>query len=167
LVAAAIGRTVCHYLRMDLQVVVYSRQVTRCADCGGKRVVYTGEAGDEERVRAVFWAFLYNHDVREVFIDATLGTWGDESFNADHVTFGSRTGPLGEDGEVVCSLVTGGAMAADDPLLGAKLTREAALGHELLGEFWEVNDAVLSQIPEVERHASGAPARRWLKRRRR
>ncbi|MGZ4601287.1 MAG: hypothetical protein ACXVYY_14460 [Oryzihumus sp.] len=47
-----------------------------------------------------------------------------------------------------------------------KLTREAALEHELLGEFWEVNDAVLSQIPEVERHATGAPARRWLRRRR-
>jgi hypothetical protein len=38
-------------------------------------------------------ASCYRHDVHEAWIDAILGSWGDNQFD-DHVTFGCRVGPV-------------------------------------------------------------------------
>ena len=148
---------------VKLELEVYGRRTSACEDCGGERVIYSGEVAGPDSALAVFWAFLYDHPGgREVFIDATFGTWGGDGDVADHVTFGSRTGPVEEHPHIASSLVTGAAMTPDDPLLGQRLTRERALTHPWLKEFWMVNDMVLAGIPEVEQHIyRKPPRRRW------
>lgn len=145
---------------MQTRLEVWDRQTTACPDCGGTRVIYTGEAVSGDTTLAVFWAFLYDHPGNpEVYIDATFGTWGIEGQTQDHVTFGARTGAVEEHPHVASSLVTGGEFADDDPRFGAKLTREQALDHPLHDDFWAVNDAIL-QIDEIQRLLAGRPRRR-------
>lgn len=90
---------------------------------------------------------MYDHyGAREVFTDGIFDTWGEVEVD-DHVAFGSRTGPVeGSDGPA-SSLVTGGEMSSDSPLIGRKLTRDEALRHPLLPRFWEINDLILNEIP--------------------
>jgi hypothetical protein len=100
--------TLCEHVPVNPGLEVYGRQTSVCEDCGGERVIYTGEVGVRTSTLAVFWAFLYDHPGnREVFIDATFGTWGVDGFSEDHVTFGSRTGPVEEHPHIASSLVTG------------------------------------------------------------
>ena len=124
---------------MQPDIEVWKRQTTRCSDCGGRRVVYTGEALADGGTLAVFWAFLYDHPGNpEVLIDATFGTWGIEGYTADHETFGARTGAVDGGTDVASTLVTGAELADDDPRYGVKLTRELALAHPRLNQFWLV-----------------------------
>lgn len=129
-------------------------------------MVYTGEAVADGDTLAVFWAFLYDHPGNpEVYIDATFGTWAVEGYTADHETFGSRTGAVEGLPSPATSLVTGAELAPDDPRLGVKLTRDQALAHERLEQFWAVNDAIL-QIDEIMALFDWAPKRRrWFGRR--
>lgn len=128
--------------------------------------MYTGEALADGGTLAVFWAFLYDHPGNpEVFIDATFGTWGVEGYTADHETFGSRTGAVEGQANVASTLVTGAELGADDPRFGVKLSRDQALEHPQLSQFWQINDAVL-ELDEIQRLMSGQPRRRgWLRRR--
>ena len=145
---------------MKLQLDVWQRQTTRCTGCGGKRVVYTGEAVADGSAHAVFWAYLYDHPGNpEVFIDAAFGTWGVDSDTRDHETFGSRTGKLEDHPHIASSLVTGAKNAPEDPQFGVKLTREQALVHPLLETFWAVNDAIL-ELDEIQGLLAGRPPRR-------
>ncbi len=154
--------SVCEDVPVNPELEVYARQTSVCGDCGGERVTYTGEVGDRESTLAVFWAHLYDHPGnREVFIDATFGTWGVDGYSEDHVTFGSRTGPVEEHPHIASSLVRGGEFASDDPNFGKKLTREQALVHPRIDEFWLVNDMVLTEIPEVGEFVSVRP---WIER---
>ena len=148
-----------------MELEVYKRQRTRCACCGGRRIVFTGEVADSERTVAVFWAFLYDHpEGPEVFLDATFGTWGTSEYT-DHVSFGSRTGPIEVPPHIASSLVTGAEMAPDDAMYGEKLTREEALAHPMLEDFWVINDMVLVGIPEIDEHLNGGLSRRrWFTR---
>jgi hypothetical protein len=158
----------CNHLGMALIMEVYGKpERQRCCDCGGHRVFYSGEAYDASGTVAVFMTWLYNHDsVREVYTDGIFGTWGEDAVD-DHVTFGSRTGPVEGSDEPASSLVTGGEMGADGPMIGQKLTREEALTHPLLPRFWEVNDLILNEIPGVHEHwtkdgASDSGPADWL-----
>lgn len=157
----------CEDLAVDWELQVWKRQTTRCDCCGGQRVVYTGEVVDPERTVAMYSAFLYDHaDGREVFIDAIFGTWGTDD-HSGHVSFGSRTGPIDGHPHNASSLVTGAEMAPDEAMYGQKLTRDQALVHPLLDDFWRVNDMVLTGVPEIEGHLNGAPTRKrsWFRRR--
>jgi hypothetical protein len=131
-----------------------------CCDCGGHRVFYSGEAYEGSGTVAVFNTWLYDHDgAREVFTDGIFGTWGADEVD-DHVTFGSRTGPVEGSDEPASSLVTGGEMISDPPMIGQKLTRDEALRHPLLPRFWEINDLILNKIPAIHEHWTGHRVRR-------
>ena len=133
-----------------MHLEVWDRSTSRCADCGGERVLYTGAAERGEVTVAVFAAFLYDHPGNpEVFTDVTFGSWGEGADYADHLTFGSRTGFLDEHPHFASSLVTGGAMAPDTALVGHKVTRDEALGHQRLDEFWEISDRILEGVEEI------------------
>lgn len=143
---------------MNLRLEIWGRDVMACPDCGGDRVVYTGEVGTDTVTVAVFGAFLYDHPGNpEVYIDATFGTFGqdDPASHADHITFGSRTGHMDEHPHFGCSLVTGGEMAPEEPFFGVRLTRDQALAHAKVQDFWVVNDMILEGIDEVGRLFNG------------
>ena len=153
--------TLCEHVPVKRGLEIYGRQTSACEDCGGERVIYTGEVRGQESTLAVFWAFLYDHlGDREVFIDATFGTWGEAESSDDHVTFGSRTGQVEQHPHIASSLVTGAESADDDPRYGQKLTREQALVHPRVDEFWMLNDMVLTEVAEVREFMALVPARR-------
>ena len=126
--------------------------------------MYTGDVLEGSDTLAVFLAFLYDHQgIREVFTDVIFGTWGDDEFTADHVTFGSRTGPVENSDQPQSTLLPGAEQGSDAAFYGRKLTRAEGLAHPLLPRFWEVNDFVLSEIPAISDHLSGVRRRRrWL-----
>lgn len=111
------------------------------------RTLHSGEARDATGVLGVYHAWVYDHDPVEVYVDMTFGGVGQETAT-DRVTFGTRYGPVHGQDEPACSLVTGAEQAPESARAwyGQRLTREQALGHPLLGTFWEVVDEVLDHI---------------------
>ena len=128
-----------------------------CPDCGETAQRVWGFILRDEDAHAVFFASLYDHDGHEAWIDVILSpTWADDA--DDHETFGCRVGPIQGQDEPGASLVTGGAEAPDSQLFGHKVTRDEALEHPKLNDFWEVVDHVLEHDPLVHDHVYGPDA---------
>ncbi|SBT43577.1 hypothetical protein GA0070611_2372 [Micromonospora auratinigra] len=107
---------------------------------------------------AVYFASCYHHHgIHEVWIDAILGSWGQDRFD-DHLTFGCRVGPVDDSPMPAATLVNGGEVAGDSPIFGRKLSREDGLRHPRLPEFWQVVDLILEQDDLVHRHLYGPAA---------
>lgn len=139
-------------------------QPQSCPDCGGTRLMVNGEVVGDDATTAVFLAFLYDHGKGpEVYIDLILGPWGDDADPAQRLTFSTRTGPVA-DGTIGSTLLDGGFVAPDDPMLGTKVPREAGLTHPLLPTVWSCTDSVLVDVPEVRHHLASHRShgrRRW------
>ena len=84
---------------------------------------------------------------------------GFEEGAADRVTFGCRVGPVqGRPGPAATAVAA--AQPYDDaPLWGRKLSREEALAHPRIGDFWRVVDFVLERQPVVKAHVYGRVGR--------
>lgn len=124
----------------------------RCAECGAEYRVITGYIYRDGDAFAVHKSALHHHDGHnEAWIDVILGSWG-EGETADHVTFGCRVGPFGEQGSNACALVPAAAPYSDAPLFGRKLDRDEALGHASLSDFWHVVDFLLIEDPDISVH---------------
>ena len=103
----------------------------------------------------VYFASCYHHNgVHETWIDAILGTWGEDRVD-DHLTFGCRVGPVENSPTPAATLVDGGAATPDDPVFGQKLSREQGLKHPRLPEFWKIVDTILEHDALVRRHLYG------------
>ena len=84
-------------------------------------------------------------------MDVILGSFGtDDSF--DHVTFGCRVGHIDDQAEPGATLVSAAVPYTDSAIFGTKLSREDALVHERLDEFWSVVDWVLTEDADVRTH---------------
>ncbi len=88
---------------------------------------------------------------REAWIDVILGTFGDGA-PSDHVTFGCRIVPGSASRAPLISLVDAAAAFVYKPVMGRNLTREEALGHPRLDDFWRVVDLMILADPEVHAH---------------
>jgi hypothetical protein len=88
-------------------------------------------------------------------MDCILGAWIEDDVS-DHVTFGCRVGAVADQVEPAASLVQAAVPFSDGPLWGRKLSRDEALAHPWLPEFWEVVDFVLLTDPDVRRHVYDA-----------
>jgi hypothetical protein len=103
--------------------------------------------------RAVYFANCYHHtdQPHDVWMDIIIGTWG-QNGAPDHVTFGCRVGPVVDSPQPGATLVDPLYGQSGAPIHGRVLSREAALGHPQLAEFWEVVDFVLMNDPTVHPH---------------
>ena len=129
-----------------------------CPDCGCARRLVTGEVIGEDRTRAVFLAFLYDHgEGREAYIDLSVGPWGEGSDPRGRRWFSTRTGPVAG-GSIASTLLDGGFVAPDNQTLGSKITREEGLNHPLLPTVWSYLDSVLVDVPDVADHLANPPA---------
>ncbi len=127
-------------------------QPRECAECGSHYLLVKSFVVRDEDAIAITFAALHTHDsVHEAWIDAILGTFVDDRTD-DHVTFGCRVGPVEGQIDPAATLVTAATPYSDNPLWGTKLSREAALSHARLPEFWEVVDHVLVEDPTVHHH---------------
>jgi hypothetical protein len=124
-----------------------------CSCCGAAIERSSSLVQRDGTAYAVYFASCYAHG-NEAFLDVVLGTWGRPDAS-DHVTFGCRIGAVDGASEPPCSLVTGGELAVDDALFGAKLTRDDALQHPRLPDFWAVVDFVLEADPTVRARIYG------------
>jgi hypothetical protein len=105
---------------------------------------------------AICHVALHRHDgTREAWFDCILGSWieGDPS---DHVSFGCRVGEIARQSEPAASLVEAAVPFSDQSLWGRKLSRDEALAHPWLPDFWEVVDFVLLNDPDVRQHVYDA-----------
>ncbi|WP_093619393.1 hypothetical protein [Actinoplanes philippinensis] len=127
-----------------------------CQCCGGAADRTWAHVNDDNGAAAVYFASCYHHNgVHEAWIDAILGTWGDDRHD-DHVTFGCRVGPVQGSPAPAATLVDGGAVAPDAPIFGHKLSRAEGLAHPRLADFWRLVDTVLEKDELVRRHVYGA-----------
>jgi hypothetical protein len=125
-----------------------------CPDCPAPYRLVRGQLTWFGAQHAVFFAGCHDHDgTRDVLIDVILG-WADGA-DEDRVTFGCRVGPLDGEDDPVATLVEAAESYAEDPEWGTRLTRDQALGHPRLPEFWDVVDYVLVQDPTVRPHVYG------------
>jgi hypothetical protein len=107
---------------------------------------------------AIYRAALHGHDeAKETWIDGTLDTDWDDPSQADRVSFGCRVGVFDGQSEPAAALVTAGLAYPEAGTFGTRLTRDAALAHPRLSEFWELVDWVLTEDPDVRQHAYRHP----------
>ena len=117
----------------------------------------TGFVHHDGDAYAVYYASCYHHDGHEVWIDAVFSpTWGEDA--DDHLTFGCRVGRVDGHREPAASLVTAAAAWGESRVFGHKLTRDEALAHPLLGEFWALVDHVLMHDNVISNHLYGREA---------
>ncbi|WP_344935603.1 hypothetical protein [Sphaerisporangium flaviroseum] len=67
-------------------------------------------------------------------------------------------GPVEGQPAPVCSLVTGAEAAPDTPFYGRKLTRDEALRHPWVSDYWETIDHILENDTTVKQHLYGTTA---------
>ncbi|MEU7929579.1 hypothetical protein [Micromonospora sp. NPDC049107] len=121
---------------MNLVIDESSRRVRefvcQCCDTQADRTwanIYEGDTAF-----AVYFASCYHHDgVHEAWIDAILGTWGQDRVD-DHITFGCRVGPVVGSPAPAATLVNGGEVGGDSPIFGRKLSREEGLRHPRIAD---------------------------------
>jgi hypothetical protein len=105
---------------------------------------------------AMFFAACYDHGhERESWVDVTFGTWGEGTDYHDHLTFGCRFGPVSTSDLPAATAVNAASVAPDSPLYGEKLSREAALAHPRIAEFWQVLDFIVERDALVHEHHYG------------
>ncbi|MGD8486420.1 MAG: hypothetical protein PVG27_07630 [Chloroflexota bacterium] len=121
-----------------------------CSSCGVSFDHVTGFLHDAAGPYASYFAACHGHPQPEAQIDVVLGTWGiDEA--ADHVTFACR---LRRSGAMIVDATV--AIDSDDPIIGRKLGRSAALAHPWLDHFWTVVDFLALEEPAITGHLSEA-----------
>ena len=142
---------------MALRVLDRTERLKPCPECGGEFPHVTGFVEASGATHSAYFASCHDHDHRAAWIDVVLGTWGAEPPPKDHVIFS-------------CGLRADGAMAVDAPvavdlsvpvpesaaaLLGRALSRQEALGHPWIVEFWAAIDAIGAQDPAVAQQVYG------------
>lgn len=121
-----------------------------CDGCGAGYTLVKSLINDENGPHAVAFSALHHHDgEHEAWIDAILGTFHDDS---DHVTFGCRVGPVDGSPEPAATAVQAAVPYGDQPIWGRKLSREEALAHSRIDDYWGVVDFLLEQEPVIRAH---------------
>jgi hypothetical protein len=129
-------------------------ELKSCAACGRGYTLIKSFILDDGDAHAVLFAALHDHGEREAWLDVVLGTFGSDVF-ADHVTFGCRVGPVHGQSEPAATAVPAAAPYGDAPIFGCKLSRDEALAHARIAEFWRVVDFVLINDPDIHFHVYG------------
>ena len=126
-----------------------------CERCGRHYPLVKAFIQRDGSATAVTFTALHAHEgEREAWVDAILGTWGEDAPD-DHVSFGCRVGPVANSDQPQATLVPAAQPYRNSPIWGQKLSREEALSHPRLQEFWEVVDFVLVADPVVHHHVYG------------
>jgi hypothetical protein len=138
------------------------RQVD-CAGCGTPYMQSIGFVLADGDSHAIYYASLHHHDGQhDAWLDVTLGSWpvqDGDPYPPDHVTFSCRLGPGAAAPNPYASLVQApvSAKGANAELFGQLLSREEALDHPSLDDFWHVIDFVVEQDAHVRDHLDHQP----------
>ena len=141
------------------QPLVFDRdtetRTVECAHCHRqiRRVMryITSERGGTFGV--CFASLHETNGVKDGWLDVILGAFGDGS-SPDHVTFGCHVTPS-SGADLVVSAVDAASAFTYQPVMGERLTRDRALSHPRIADFWAVVDLMLLSDPEVHAHLYG------------
>jgi hypothetical protein len=128
-----------------------------CPKCGNEHQSVTGFVLSFGGKHSVYWADWYPHE-QEAWLDVTLGTFKAPAYD-DNVTFSCRIGHVKGQAAPACSLVQAPTNRSPHPILGQTLSREQALGHGRLTEFWAVTDWLILNDPVLHEHVYHMPAK--------
>ncbi len=127
-----------------------------CECCGQPRQSTWCMTMRDDEPYAVYFASCYNHNgERESYIDVVFGTWGQGTDYTDHFTFGCRFGPVTDSPLPAATAINAAEVAPDSPLFGLKLTRDQALAHPRIADFWQMVDFIVERDPVVHPHHYG------------
>lgn len=124
-----------------------------CDSCGEAFHHVTGFIKDSDGPYAVYFAACHGHPDKEAQIDVVLGSWGYDPPIQDHLTFSCRLRPEG------ASLADAPlASSSDSAMLGVRLSRQDALDHPRVSDFWEVIDLLAECDESINLSVHGGPA---------
>jgi len=140
-----------------------------CAECGADYLLVKSFILDAVGPYAIAFTALHDHGESEAWIDVIFGSFEEEAAEDERTTFGCRVGPVERSDEPAATAVQAAVPYADSPTLGRKLSRDDALAHPRIGDFWGVVDFLLESEPAVNHHVYGhrrsvPPGRRWWRR---
>ena len=127
-------------LRLDGETAI---DRTRCQDCGSEYLLVKTFVLDAEGPHAIVFSALHTHEEAEAWMDVIFGTFDGDASEDDRVTFGCRVGPVEGSQEPAATAVQAAVPYKDGPAFGKKLSRDEALAHHRLSDFWRVVDFVL------------------------
>lgn len=122
-----------------------------CPECGRPDLLVTTFVLRDGEPYGMAKTALRDHDGQEAWIDVALGDF-DERRTSSHVSFGCRVGPIEGSSEPAASAVHAAQCYGDAWFWGHKLTRDEALAHPRIDEFWTVVDFLLVHEPSIQHH---------------
>lgn len=123
-----------------------------CHDCGAEFLLVKTFVLDAEGPHAIAFTALHYHDAFEAWMDVIFGSFEGDASQDDRITFGCRVGPVDGSQEPAATAVQAAAPYQDSPVFGHKLSRDEALAHPRLPDFWRVVDFLLEDEPAVNHH---------------
>ena len=100
---------------------------------------------------AIALSALHYHEVAEAWLDVVFGEF-DGGSKAERFTFGCRVGPVQNSAEPAATAVDAAVPYEDTATFGHKLSRDEALAHPRLSDFWAVVNFLLVEEPAVNHH---------------
>lgn len=139
-----------------------------CPDCGADYLLVKSFVLDDSGPYAIAFSALHWHGEPEAWIDVIFGTFHGEAAGDDRTTFGCRVGRVEGSDEPAATAVQAAVPYSNGPVFGLKLSRDEALAHARVADFWRVVDFLLEHEPAVAHHIYGhrAKGRRRSRRRR-
>jgi hypothetical protein len=154
-------------LRLDGESAV---ERSTCSECGADYLLVKSFFLDEAGPYAISFSALHWHGEAEAWIDVIFGAFEGEAADDDRTTFGCRVGRVEGSDEPAATAVVAAVPYSDGPVFGHKLSRDEALAHPRIADFWRVVDFLLQHEPAVAHHVhdhlGGATRsrRRWWRR---
>lgn len=133
----------------DYEIELSAPDVSRCACCGGMTVRLTRFVSRDDAAFAVYYAaYANNHPDHELAMLIALGDWGEGTDPRKRAAFYCRLRPTSDSYQVMLGDAANSAWRAAD-IMGAKLSREQALGHPWKATAFDVLDAAMAQDPTL------------------
>lgn len=136
-------------LRLDGESTI---ERSTCDDCGAEFLLVKSFVLDVEGPHAIALTALHHHEDFEAWMDVIFGSFQGDASQDDRITFGCRVGPVEGSQEPAATAVQAAIPYQNSPSFGHKLTRDEALTHPRLPEFWRVVDFLLADEPAINHH---------------
>lgn len=123
-----------------------------CGECGAEFLLVKSFVLNAEGPHAIAFTALHHHQGSEAWMDVVFGSFEADSPHDDRITFGCRVGAVEGSREPGATAVDAAIPYRDSPTFGHKLSREEALAHARLQDFWETVDFLLTDEPTINHH---------------
>lgn len=123
-----------------------------CHDCGAEFLLVKSFVLDEEGPHAIAFTALHHHEDFEAWMDVIFGSFEGDASQDKRITFGCRVGHVEGSQEPAATAVQAAIPYQGSPSFGHKLSRDEALAHPRLPDFWGVVDFLLENEPAISHH---------------